>query len=168
MAGLQPGARRPWALVGALVLLVWALSGCDYIMDALPPSPSPFPTLARLPSVTPVPPTATPLPTRVPRPSETPTPDVTPTLPVLEGTVAVGANVRSGPGTDFRILTSLVVGTVVTIQGKTEDGWYSVVLEDGQAAWMFETVLEVPPDTAELVPPVEYSPDDEDNSDTDE
>ncbi|NJK81492.1 MAG: SH3 domain-containing protein [Chloroflexaceae bacterium] len=135
---------------GWLVLL-FVLSGCDYIASALPPTPSPFPTLARLPSVTPV----TPSPTWTPAPTRTSTPVVTPTPLLLIGTVAVGANVRSGPGTEFPIVTSLVSGTTVTLEARIDAGWYRIVTPEGVEAWMSEQVLDVPPDIVEQIPLVE-------------
>ncbi len=141
--------RVVW-LVVALMLLP-ALHGCDYISSAMPPSPSPFPTLARLPSVTPLLPTLTPWPTPTLRPGPTPTPTIDPVD--LEGTVAVGANLRTGPGTDFAIVTSVVAETSITLLGYAE-GWYQVALPDDTEGWMSEQVIEIDPAIATAVPTV--------------
>jgi hypothetical protein len=134
-------------------VLIAALSGCDYVTSALPPSPSPFPTLARLPTVTPVTPSPTPLPSPT-LPPALPTPSPTPTI--LRGTVAVGANVRAGPSLDFAIITSLVAGSDIVLQGQA-NGWYQVSMPDGTEGWMSEQVIEIAPETATAVPTI--SPD---------
>lgn len=138
--------RRSVPCVLCLVLLL--LSSCDYIRSALPPSPSPFPVLARLPTVTPMTPSPTPPPTRTPRPTPT-----TPPLPALEGTVAVGANVRSGPSTDFPIVTSIVAGSSVTILGQSGT-WYQIKTPEGVEGWMSALVLEVSPAVVTAIPTV--------------
>jgi hypothetical protein len=127
------------------------LAGCEYINSAMPPTPSPFPTVAQLPTVTPVTPSPEPPPTRTPRP--TPTTTATPET-ALEATIAVGANMRTGPSVDFEIITSLVADTDVTLRGQN-NGWYKVVLTDGTEGWMSAQVLEVPPDAAAILPTVE-------------
>lgn len=142
-------AYRPGRIVICLLCsFIVLLCGCDYIRSALPPSPSPFPVLARLPTVTPMTPSPTPQPTRTPRPSPTRRPP-----PALQGTVAVGANVRVGPGTDFAIVTSIVAGNTVTILGQNS-GWYQVQTPDGSKGWMSALVLEVTPAVATAVPAV--------------
>jgi hypothetical protein len=131
-------------------LLIAALSGCDYITSALPPSPSPFPTLARLPTVTPVTPSPTPLPSPTLPP---PLPTLSPTPVILRGTVAVGANVRTGPSLEFEIITSIVAGSDIILQGQS-DGWYRVSIPDGTEGWMSEQVIEIEPETATAVPTI--------------
>jgi hypothetical protein len=131
-------------------MLIVALSGCDYVTSALPPSPSPFPTLARLPSVTPVTPSPTPLPSPTLLPE---LPTTTPTPEILRGTVAVGANVRAGPSLDFAIVTSLVAGSDIVLRGHS-NGWYQVRIPDGTEGWMSEQVIEIAPETATAVPTV--------------
>jgi hypothetical protein len=159
MASMLPPARRLWgmlvlccALFPALVLLT---SGCgdfqEYISEALPPSPSPFPTMARLPSVTPVTPSATLAPTFTPQPTLTATPTL---VPVYEGIVAVGANVRSGPGIEFSIVTSVVAGTQVTLLERQGE-WLRVDLDEDTEGWMSEQVIELDPAVATAIPQAE-------------
>lgn len=149
LSALLARARRvrPAAVGGALLLLV-TLCGCDYITSAMPPSPSPFPTLARLPTVTPVTPSPTlpPIPTRRPPPTPTSVPEEE-----LEGLVAVGANVRAGPGIDFAIITSVIAGKSVLLQ-EQQAGWYKVTIADGTEGWMSSQVLDVQPDVVEAIP----------------
>lgn len=137
--------RNGWRTM-LILLAVMSLCGCEAIAGALPPSPSPFPTLARLPSVTPAPPSPTPAPTL---------PPVSDPMPVaLEVTVAVGANVRAGPGITFAIVGSVVAGGRVTLRGQ-RDGWYQVTTSEGTEGWMVADVLDLPPQAATLVPYVE-------------
>lgn len=142
--------RRSRCLAGCL-LIVLALCGCDYIRSALPPSPSPFPTLARLPTVTPVTPSPTFLPTRTPLPQ--PTTTMLAAAPV-QATVVVGANVRTGPGTDFAIVTSVIAGSNVAILGQN-NGWYKITMSNGTAGWMSQQVVEVPPEDLQAIPAIE-------------
>lgn len=150
MVGLMPPglAQRcaGYLLLGTLVL---AATACADLSSALPPSPSPVPTLARLPSVTPMPPAAT--------PSRTPT--LTPIIPTatpepLFGTVLNNANVRAGPGTSFAIVTVVNEGDQVQLSGQTAE-WYQVVTETKINGWIFAQILQVDPATAEAVPQVE-------------
>lgn len=130
-------------LSGALLL-----TACTDLAAALPPTPSPFPTLARLPTVTPV----TPQPTRSPVTIVlVPPSTVTPTAERLVGRVNVAANLRNGPGTSFRIITVVPSNTEVLLEGQRAN-WYVVRLPDGQTGWMSAAVLEVAPDIAAKVP----------------
>lgn len=130
-------------LSGALLL-----TACADLAAALPPTPSPFPTLARLPTVTPV----TPQPTRSPVTIVlVPPSTVTPTAERLVGRVNVAANLRNGPGTSFRIITVVPSNTEVLLEGQRAN-WYVVRLPDGQTGWMSAAVLEVAPDIAAKVP----------------
>ncbi len=146
---MSPSRFSVWRMRSAGItfslLLLVLLYGCDAIAGTLPPGPTPFPTFARLPSVTPEPPTPSPGPFSDPFPTVTPRP--------LTGTVMVGANVRTGPGTNFAIITTIVAGHQVTLRGQSE-GWYQVVTPDGIEGWMSESVLNVAPSTAANVPVV--------------
>ncbi len=140
-----PRQLRRIILIGCVVLGVGILAACEYIDAALPPTPSPFPTLARLPSVTPV------------TPSPLPQPTATPAPVALEfpGLVVVNANVRAGPSTDFEIVNIMLAGSTLLLQGRTNTGWYKVLLPDGTEGWMFEQVLDVPPETFAQLPVIE-------------
>jgi uncharacterized protein YgiM (DUF1202 family) len=71
----------------------------------------------------------------------------------MEGIVAVGANVRTGPGTDYAIVTSILAGSTVTIEGQ-RDGWYQVILPDETEGWMSAQVLQIEPEIATIVPTI--------------
>ncbi|NJN66073.1 MAG: SH3 domain-containing protein [Chloroflexaceae bacterium] len=136
----------------AIGLVIIQLEKCDYITSALPPSPSPFPTLARLPTVTPETPIPTPEPTATPGP---PTP--TPTPLSMEGLAVVAANVRSGPGIDYPILYTLSKDERVILHARHEN-WYQVTTPDGTEGWMAAEVLDVISAVATAVPTVTPTP----------
>jgi hypothetical protein len=123
------------------------LAACGDLSGALPPRPSPVPTLARLPTVTPPRPTLTPLPT-IPPIVLSPTPE--PSVELL-AVVVRNANIRSGPGTDYEIVGIAEEGMQIALIGM-RDGWYAMSTAEGLEGWMSETVLEIDPQTAEAVP----------------
>lgn len=142
-------APRPQraAAAGITLALALALAACGDLVAALPPRPSPFPTLARLPSVTPV----TPSPTRPP--TATP-PQATPTPAPLLVRAPGPANVRSGPGVSFEIVGVVAADDPIELLGRSGD-WYRVALADGSVGWMAGQVLGIAPDVAAAVPLVE-------------
>lgn len=129
----------------ALIMVLAPLWSCGVIVSALPPSPSPFPTLARLPTVTPV------TPTRVQTPTA-PFPTSTVTSVFLVGiVVAEAANVRDGPGLNFVVLTKVSAGDELKLQSQQDD-WYQVITPDQTEGWVSAQVLEVDPAVATAVP----------------
>ncbi|WP_141508728.1 SH3 domain-containing protein [Candidatus Chloroploca asiatica] len=138
-------ALRPGRLLGTFLLtgLLLFASSCGDLAAALPERPTPVPTLARLPSVTPVTPS--------PTPSVTPLPTLTPTPLPLRGTVAVTANVRSGPGTDFTPVGVFEAGAPVILVSRNGD-WFEIIGPGELRGWMFLQVLEIDPTTAAAVP----------------
>jgi uncharacterized protein YgiM (DUF1202 family) len=135
--------RLALALLAAAALA--ALAACADVAASLPVRPTPVPTLARLPSVTPVTPRPTP---------PTPTPGLaTPTPEPLTATVAGPANVREGPGVDFGIAGIQAAGDVVTLTGR-QGQWYRVRTTAGVVGWIAAQLLEVDPATAAAVPEV--------------
>lgn len=61
------------------------------------------------------------------------------TIPTADMVVIAteGANVRSGPSTDFRVIQPLPDGAIVKATGRTEDGaWLRVQMRDGQNGWL--------------------------------
>ncbi|NTV63113.1 MAG: SH3 domain-containing protein [Oscillochloris sp.] len=133
---------RAGLIIISTTLVALGLSGCGNLAAALPTSPSPFPTMARLPSVTPVTPS--------PPPSATParTPTVTPAAPSVQ--VMVEANVRSGPGLDFAVIAVLPTGSSITLQ-RREGEWYLIQSVDGAQGWMSGQILDLPADIAAQV-----------------
>ncbi len=96
------------------------------------------PTLTPLPTATPLPPTPIP-------PTETPQPMA------VVGTQ--GANIRSGPGTNFSIVGRTDPGTQLPIIGRYGDWWQ--VLYNGTPAWIANIVVTTSnvESVAEVVPP---------------
>lgn len=94
------------------------------------------------------------LPTPTPQPA-LPTP--APTLAAPAASVNAGANLRSGPGTDYPILGGLPAGQAITITGVSADGaWYQ--LSDG--SWVFGQLVTNPPANLPAVeaPPLAPAP----------
>lgn len=137
---------RPMMRVAAVVLLLVFTGACaDLAM--LPERPTPFPTLARLPTVTPVPPT----PSLLAQPLIISSPTTTPELPMAR--VAVVANVRAGPGVEYPVVRVFEAGAPVRLLGRFA-GWYQVQGPGDVQGWMAAQVLEVDPSVAALVPEV--------------
>ncbi len=143
-------ARGPEGLRFAgsvMAMLLFLLGACGDPAAVLPARPTPVPTLARLPSVTPVPPTpslpALP-PTALPAPA-TPEP--------LLARVAVVANLRAGPGTEHPVLDVFEAGVPVRLLGRS-GAWYQVQGPGEQRGWMAAEVLEIDPATVGAVPEI--------------
>lgn len=124
--------------------------------------PSPIPGLPTAP-----PPTDTPTPSATPTatPASSPTPDAdasptpTPTYPPvpivssLRGTVANPGNVRADPNVSATPVDRVNQGEEVQLLGRSDNGrWYLVLTVRGVAGWVSATLLNVPPETAALVP----------------
>lgn len=64
-----------------------------------------------------------------------------PTVPVV--TVTVSANVRSGPGMEYAVISWLIEGTEVVVKGRDQDGdWLQI--EYGQlTGWVFTTLTDI-------------------------
>ncbi len=69
-------------------------------------------------------------------------------------------NIRSGPSTDFQIVSKAVEGDTLTTTGKTEEGWWRICCVAGtddapdnpaQTAWISQTVVE-PDEAAQALP----------------
>lgn len=64
-------------------------------------------------------------------------------LPRCRIIAAGGSNVRSGPGTNFEIVTAYPYDTVFTLRGEPEIGWYPILAEDGTEGYIFENQIEI-------------------------
>jgi hypothetical protein len=134
--------------IGRLLVLCMIgvfFTACADLTADLPPRPTPFPTLERLPSVTPVTPSPTPPPTATLVPLATPTP--TP----LPATVATTANVRSNPSLDSSVVLVVEAGQALNLRARQGD-WYAVELPGGLSGWMAASVLTIDPAIAAAVP----------------
>ncbi len=107
--------------------------------------------------------TATPRPTKLPpTPESSPQPTASPTaapatvtpVPAMAAAQPDGANVRSGPGTDYPLQGSLEGGERVEILGRYADWWQ--VAYRGRTAWIYDGVVTT--SNAEAVPRVDIAP----------
>jgi uncharacterized protein YraI len=68
--------------------------------------------------------------------------------PARTGVVAASSdsvNVRSGPGTDFEVLSTVNSGATVVILGQNGDGtWQNIQLDDGRQGWISTALLRLP------------------------
>lgn len=55
---------------------------------------------------------------------------------------ASGANLRTGPGTDYDVILAIANGTRVELIA-TMDGWYEVKLADGTRGWIYSELMEL-------------------------
>lgn len=136
-----------------------ALAGCTLgPFGAPPPTYTPLPTYTPFPTFTEAPTaTATFLPSPTPIPSSTPTPEggatatspATPTSSEMQGVLAFGANLRTGPGTGYKSLGELSAGDVLAILGRDENGfWLNVRTDLGTIGWVavrqFQGPIDIP------------------------
>jgi uncharacterized protein YraI len=142
-----------------LLLAAGILAACGAPANNVPAatatlvSPTAAPTVTPLPTFTPTPvsedpPTATPTdtPTAVPTvtapPTATPTPTVLATPAPPSAQAARVVNVRSGPGTAYPVIGSLVPAQVMTIVGKNPAGdWWQVCCVNQQQGWVAANVV---------------------------
>jgi hypothetical protein len=106
-------------------------------------TPEPSETPSSTPSHTPTP-TRTPQPTRTPTrtPTQTHTPTNTPTPPQVIVNVT-SANVRSGPGTIYSVVSVARQGDALAVVGRNSDAsWFEVVLTAGTIAWIGVSVVD--------------------------
>lgn len=129
-------------------------------------TPPPAPTATPTPSVTPTP-TAQPTATDVPTPTATPTP----IPPQVSASSAV--NIRTGPGTNYPAIGTLLPGTPLRVTGTNDTAaWWQIQQSDGTIGWVAASVVEainvagvpivptpIPPEpTATPVPPTPTRP----------
>ncbi len=145
------------SMIGIISLMVVALVfGKLYSSKAVNPSPvsvSPvsivgvFPTISPTypPSATSLPsPTWTILPSLTSIPSETPTVTLSPTPLIPTGMTTQNAHCREGPSQAYEIVTSLVKGQNVVIEGRNREGtWWWILLPQSRAhCWVWSGSME--------------------------
>lgn len=80
---------------------------------------------------------------------EIPTATFTPTFqptetPVLTAVLTSNANIRSGPGTNYAILTTLNSGMKIEIKGRSKDGkWLVFTLPENRHGWIAVSIVQV-------------------------
>ncbi|MDX2161859.1 MAG: SH3 domain-containing protein [bacterium] len=72
----------------------------------------------------------------------------------IDVTTVDRANVRSGPGTEWRILTTLEPGTPVRLDGKAPSGdyWVRGIVPDGTVGWLAADATTLTPDQVAALP----------------
>jgi len=89
-------------------------------------------------------PTAMPSPTVPPEATAAPTPVPTVTVPIASRTTGGGLRMRSGPGTDYEVLTFLAEGQEVNVLGRDETGeWLKISLDSGEEGWVAAEFVDV-------------------------
>jgi|GEM_PF-1182701 len=125
-----------------------AVTSPDDETDTTDEQPTVEPTATNTPIPTDTPePTATATNTLVPTDTPSPTATFTPT-PRLITVIVVNApggsvNVRTGPNTNFPVLTTASDGSVYQVIGESEDGdWINFLLPDGRDGWIASFLVE--------------------------
>lgn len=68
--------------------------------------------------------------------------EATVATPTVDLNATANANIRSGPGTDFRVIDSVATGDVLTAAGRNEQGdWLYITLVDGGQGWIFADLV---------------------------
>jgi CRP-like cAMP-binding protein/uncharacterized protein YgiM (DUF1202 family) len=89
-------------------------------------------------------PTAMPSPTVPPEATAAPTAVPTVTVPIASRTTGGGLRMRSGPGTDYEVLTFLAEGQEVNVLGRDETGeWLKISLDSGEEGWVAAEFVDV-------------------------
>lgn len=155
----RSGRANPRYILIAALLVASVVSGCDFnATQTIPTQIIVIPTSTLAPiltatgrfTATPVPsdtliPTLTLSPTdSPPPPSNTPTPSQTPTMTVMAvvRTDSGQVNVRSGPGTSYKKIGTLIAGNQIQVLFASSDGkWTLVQLDDGSQGWVSTTLV---------------------------
>ena len=53
------------------------------------------------------------------------------------------ARIRSGPGTNYDIVTEMKSGSILTVTGELENGWYPIRAEDGTEGYIFSELVTI-------------------------
>jgi len=74
----------------------------------------------------------------------------------IDATTAERANLRSGPGTEYRIVTTLDAGTAFRVDGKAPAGdyWVRGIIADGTVGWLAAPALGLTADQMASLPSV--------------
>ena len=140
------GPNREWIplAIGAVVLLLCALLlfvGGNLALGALGGGTKATPTLRAIAPTLPIAPTS--IPTRVALPTQSP-PTATPE-PVLATVIEAKVNVRAGPSTKDKIISSVKKNDQLTLVGRNADStWFQINLAGATApAWVFGQTLKI-------------------------
>jgi len=138
--------------LSALASLAVSLGIQEGAVAAYLPTATPVPQ----PTATPIPATATPLPpsptpttapatpTAVPvtQPTDTPAPPTATPTPAPQVVADGPINVRSGPGTDYPVVSALQTGESAAIIGVNGDqSWWQIQMTDGSSGWVYSQII---------------------------
>lgn len=100
--------------------------------------------------------TSTPKNTNTPKETSTPTPksSLTP-APITSAEAISGANLRSGPGTNYDIVGSIQAGDTLSVFARTNDGWFQV--DSSGQVWIGSSLVKIEIDLSEI-PIVDFIP----------
>lgn len=133
---------REWVpfAIGAVVLLfcaIFVFAGAQVVPGLISPPKTSTPRVALPPPTVPLSPTIVRLPTPIP-PTATP-------APVLAKVIERTVNVRAGPSTKERIVSTLKKDNLVTLIGISPDRkWYQInVAGRAEPAWVFGETLQI-------------------------
>jgi uncharacterized protein YgiM (DUF1202 family) len=89
-------------------------------------------------------PTAMPSPTVPPEATVAPTPVSEVTVPIPARTTGGGLRMRSGPGTDYRVVLLLAEGQEVDVLGRDEASeWLKISVDSGEEGWVAAEFIDV-------------------------
>lgn len=156
---MQPTFTPVPATATRLVLVITPGTDTESGVIIVPPGVDPASVLpptatsTHTPTITPTPlvtPTETPTPGPTPTATETPVPTPTPTsTPTFTPTpfvrvIAALANVRTGPGVDYPVVTQLPGETEITVVGRIPEGtWLQICCVNGESVWISADVVRV-------------------------
>jgi len=142
---------------GVLLLAALLAAGCSAQTPPATAVPSPEPTATALPTTAPSPTLAAmrSVPTRLPTATATPvrrqadvvrlpsaTPSATP-IPGIACTTTGGVNLREGPGTAFRAITTLPGGTKLSaLKQTTRTEWLLVSTPEDSLGWLYAPLVQ--------------------------
>jgi uncharacterized protein YraI len=70
-------------------------------------------------------------------------------------TVALGARLRAGPGTEWALLGNIEAGTSIVLDGRAPGGgWVRGILPDGKIGWVIDTAIALSPEQITALPGV--------------
>lgn len=133
--GIKPVSKKSGCLSIVALLFLCSLPGA-FMQETDSAAPSATSTPVELPATAPAAVVVnalveapvelpTPIPTAVPTAAPVVQPVILPTEPPAGATVNNGANLRSGPGTDYAVVNTAAAGTPLTLIGRNQVGdWY--------------------------------------------
>src|SRR5690349_16382628 len=72
----------------------------------------------------------------------------------LDATIIADARLRSGPGTDWRIISVVPAGTAIRLDGRAGGGgWVRGVTQNNEQGWIVDTAINLSADQVASLPP---------------